>query len=371
MRDRRSIRILKATALPLLAGALLAAPSCTRIESQAAAGHIPMSFGSYVSRPVSKAAAAGVVTNATLPANSSFGVFAFYQPGVVGASTGHWADGGWTPDFMFNQEVAFDGSDYSYSPLRYWPANEENTLSFWAYWPYDLYSADNSGALKFYAAGGTAAYGASSEGLPTVKYTVPQDPAQQYDILFDSFAQTDRIATGGATPGTVPFSFRHALALVEFQIKEGTGALVTSFELSDLAWSGTCADPSTRVWTEQGAVADYVLNNVSADGNVICRLLMMPQALTAAKELTLSYDIQFASSDPNHPEPIVYQGNSGSVRLNDARLANGTGANLTAWEAGRHYVYVINAGFDRIEFEGVVELGEDWTSAGDDNQVHE
>ncbi len=149
MRDRRSIRILKATALPLLAGALLTAPSCTRIESQAAAGHIPMSFGSYVSRPVSKAAAAGVVTNATLPANSSFGVFAFYQLGVVGASTGHWADGGWTPDYMFNQEVAFDGSDYSYSPLRYWPANEENTLSFWAYWPYDLYSAQKTDASGY------------------------------------------------------------------------------------------------------------------------------------------------------------------------------------------------------------------------------
>jgi len=372
MTGKQFIRnILTVATLSLLAGASLGFSSCLRLESQDLYSDIPMSFGSYVPRPASKAAAAGVVTEATLPANSSFGVFAFYQPGVVGSTTGAWSDGGWTPAFMFNQEVAYSGSEYSYSPLRYWPANEENTLSFWAYWPYDLYSADNSGALKFYESDGTTAYSNSSEGLPRVNYTVPKDPAAQYDILFDSFARKDLYYLDCTTPGTVDLTFRHALCLVEFKIKEGTGAQVTSFHISNLYWNGSCSDLSARTWQVSGDPSALEINDLTVEGNTICKLMMLPQTLDADATLTINYDIQFASSDPDHPDPIVYSGNVGSVKLRAAKTAGGDDAGLTAWQAGMHYVYTINAGFERIEFEEVVELGEDWTSAGEDIEVTE
>ena len=110
----------------------------------------------------------GVLTKTSLPSNTSFGVFAFLQNGVIGSYTGRWADLAskhWKPNFMYNEEVDFDGADYSYSPVRYWPSNSENTITFWAYWPYNSdVSMVNSSGLSDYSA--------SSEGLPNIRYTV-------------------------------------------------------------------------------------------------------------------------------------------------------------------------------------------------------
>ncbi|MBR5063849.1 MAG: hypothetical protein IKX05_03945, partial [Bacteroidales bacterium] len=85
--------------------------------------------------------------------------------------------------------------------------------------------------------------------------------------------------------------------------------------------------------------------------------------INADATFTLNYDITFASSDPTHPDPIVYTGDSFSVKL----FKTGTGAyGVTQWEAGKHYIYKIAAGLDRIEFEEIVESSEDW-SVGNPN----
>ena len=82
---------------------------------------------------------------------------------------------------------------------------------------------------------------------------------------------------------------------------------------------------------------------------------------------TVNYDITFESSDPGHPEPITYAGNSGSVLLRSATQQDGTTpAGITAWEPGHHYIYKIRAGFERIEFEEVVVSTDDW-SVGNNN----
>ena len=335
------------------------AVSCAKIDD-APAGALsdePMSFSSYASRTVSRADA-DVVTGTVLPDNSSFGVFAYYQQGVVGSSTAHWSDGGWTPSFMFNQEVEFDGSEYSYSPLRYWPANSENTISFWAYYPYGAYNTSNTGQLKFYESDGTTAFSNTSTGLPLVKYTVPTDPADQCDILFDSFASQDMTYESCATPGTVPLTFRHALCLVDLMIVEGTGATINSLSFGDIYWSATCTDPSSRTWSSHADAGSFTLSSVEIDGTRICTFLVMPQTISASAELSINYDISFESSDPSHPAPIIYHGNVGSALLRSA--------GINEWTAGQHYVYKIRAGFERIEFEEVVEAGEDW-SIGNDN----
>ena len=91
-------------------------------------------------------------------------------------------------------------------------------------------------------------------------------------------------------------------------------------------------------------------------------MLLIPQAIGDGVTLTINYDITFESSDPGHPDPIVYKGNSGSVLLKDATLENGTTpAGISAWEPGHHYIYKIRAGFERIEFEEIVDSVDDWT----------
>ena len=355
----------------ILAGILLSGlASCVKSEIyDGGMSDIPMLFSSYSPRSVkgTKADDTFIAPGTTvLPANSHFGVMAYYQPGTIGSYTGSWDDQAtklWKPDFMFNEDVTFDGTDYSYSPLRYWPANEENTISFWAYYPYSAWAEDNSTDLKFFASDGSTTYsGSCTTGLPVVKYTVATDPANQQDILFDSFTQKDMTYGDCTTPGTVPLTFKHALALVEFQIVEGTGASVYSFEVSNLYRSGTCETLPTIAWTDQGdkssfsidADSEHPLNLVGT--TTICSLLIMPQTLRADASVSITYDIHFASYDPGHPEDIEYKGNTGSAFL--------TAAGITEWQAGKHYVYKISAGFERIEFESAVAT--DW-STGDDS----
>ena len=346
-----------------LAIAAVAMWGCSKAETfRAAEEDVPMCFSSYAAR--TRADGSFVPAGTTvLPDSTSFGVFAFFQDGVIGSTTAHWSDGGWTPYYMFNQEVEFDGTDYSYSPTKFWPRNEENTISFWAYYPYNAYSAGNTGALKFYESDGTTAYSSSSVGLPYVKYEVSRNQNNQMDILFDSFAKKDMTYDNCLPePGTVDLLFRHALALVEFQITEGEEAIIHSFEMTNVYWSGNCANPSASpiVWTGHGNSNSFTISELSVTDSLVCRLLMIPQTLGASSGISISYDISYPSFDPSYPEPIVYKGNGGSARLIDA--------GITSWEAGKHYVYKLTGGYERIEFSEVVEASDDW-SVGNGNII--
>lgn len=362
-------------AATILALAAMLLASCAKVEMGGRAfSDIPLSFSSYSPRPVSRVDTGSFVSGTSLPDSCTFGVFAYYQEGVIGSGTPATWSASRTPGFMFDQKVEYFEGDYNYSSVRYWPANEENTISFWAYYPYSLYKADNSGVLKFYSdAACTAAYTKNSTGLPYVKYTVPSNPDNQYDILFDGFANKNKTYDNCTpTPGTVQFNFRHALSWVEFQIIEGTGAVINSMEVTDLYWSGVCTDVENRTWTAQADMDDFSINNVTVNSAVICSMLMMPQTLEATAELTINYDINFDSSDPGHPDPIQFKGNSGSVLLRSATLADGTTpAGITAWEPGHHYIYKIRAGFERIEFEEVIDAGDDWGTGNSNISVSE
>lgn len=370
----------KSTTYRILAlTALLLAVACSKTETfRMDEGGEAMTFRSYVPTPVSKADAGSFVEGTVLPDNSSFGVFAFYQPGVIDSGVAAtWNASTRKPDFMFNQQVDFDGTDYTYSPLRYWPSNMENTISFWAYYPYSVYSTDNSGPLKFYESDGSTRYTANSTGLPVAKYTVDKDPANQYDILFDSFANQDKTYDNCApTPGVVPLNFRHALCLVDFQIAEGTGADIHSMSLEGIYWSGTCTNPANRTWENQSDLGNMSVQNLTVTSSTICSLILIPQTLAGTGTVSnavfkLNYDITFASSDPSHPDDIVYKGDTFTVNLwkdtGDANVDYG----VKTWEPGKHYIYRLSAGLDRIEFEEVVEAGEDWTVANNNISVPE
>ena len=357
-------------AATILALAAMLPASCAKVEMGGRAfSDIPLSFSSYSPRPVSRVDAGSFVSGTSLPDSCTFGVFAYFQEGTVGTGTPATWSASRTPNFLFDQKVEYFEGDYNYSSVRYWPANEENTISFWAYYPYVAYNADNSGLVKFYSNEAcTSAYTKSSAGLPYVKYTVPSNPDDQIDLLFDGFANKNKTYDNCTpTPGTVQFNFRHALSWVEFQIIEGTGAVINSMSVSNIKWTGVCTDVENRTWTNQTDVATFSLNDVTVNSSTICSMLLMPQTIADNATLTINYDITFESSDPGHPDPIVYRGNSGSVLLKDATQANGTTpAGITAWEPGYHYIYKIRAGFERIEFEEVVVSTDDW-SVGNSN----
>lgn len=119
-----------------------------------------------------------------------FGVFAFYNGQTEWASYT-----GTTPDFMKNQQVLWDEttSAWTYEPVKYWPNNPNDKVSFFAYAPYDETKvwSDN-----------------------TIAYTVNSDVKKQIDLLWcagkaDQTRQAD----------SVKFAFNHALARIGFKVK--------------------------------------------------------------------------------------------------------------------------------------------------------
>ena len=114
-----------------------------------------VSFGAYSGRTLTKA---GPTDDMNLDAlkDLGFGVFATYS------GTADYSEA--TNDFMYNQLVNFDGSAWTYSPIKYWPnptngqAADDQKVSFFAYAPYadpEATAADNSYGITGFSIDGT------------------------------------------------------------------------------------------------------------------------------------------------------------------------------------------------------------------------
>ncbi len=96
-----------------------------------------------------------------LPA--TMGVFAYLTEGSgFNASTS-------TPNFMYNQLVTRNGTTWSYTPVKYWPTNANDKVSFFAYAPHK--------------ASGLTLPANTQKGYPSFTYTVPTAEASQEDLL--------------------------------------------------------------------------------------------------------------------------------------------------------------------------------------------
>ena len=174
--------------------------------------------------------------------SGGFGVFAYY----TGSATWSTAGSSTPPNFMYNQQVYWDGTtanNWAYAPLKYWPNenqpaddegatgvnNAHSYLSFFAYAPY----VDNSMSLG--TSGITALSANTANGNPTVTYVLSDDPEQQVDILWGkrgkaTYQEADGTPnTEAATVNTdltkqttterVSFAFRHALASIDVYVQ--------------------------------------------------------------------------------------------------------------------------------------------------------
>ena len=352
----------------ILAAALVGAVAagCAKVEVEQEL--IPVTFSTYGQRTETKANNTYVAPGGDFAEGVVVGVFGYYHDNSTWAAE---TTGGTNiPDFMYNTALTrqSDGT-WTYSPIKYWP-NEygagadsgENVdrLSFWGYYP------RNAAGLNLYKSGNTTAFDNNTSGIPKITFTQAEDPADQSDLMF---SQIEKDLTKPSINDAVTLNFRHALALVEFQLTEGTGAKLNTLDLTNIKKTGTVEDPGTVPFVWSGVSGEYNthIEDLSVHEATLLRLLAIPQTISAAATFTLNYDITFASSDPTHPEPIVYTGDSFSVKLFDNTNPDPSKRyGVTEWEAGKHYIYKITAGLDRIEFEEIVESSEDW-SVGNGN----
>ena len=189
-----------------------------------------------------------VIENNSQLQAAGFGVLA-YMKGTNGATACYdgenWNTG--APNFMYNQQVSWSTDHWTYSPVKYWP-NDNNTaddsgaegsqtnsyVSFFAYAPYtDLSSSPTIGITGLSANSATTA--------PTITYVWDAEADLLYDAKPDCY-KTDA-AGDGRVSGAVQFNFKHALAQVKFKVRRssdfGMAVTLKSLSISGFSTSGT------------------------------------------------------------------------------------------------------------------------------------
>ena len=211
-------------------------------------------FNAYVNRSTTRGGTQGTLDLVVLQ-TAGFGVYAYY-------TDNHQYNQMSLPNFMFNQQVTYVGSKWTYSPVKYWP-NETGEdaistgidyLTFFAYAPYTAVDPITGNCINDTETGIIRLSHSNENGDPLVAYRVSFEPDKRVDLCW---AVPTLNKTKPTISETVDFNFQHALAALNVQIDADID--VASHNASSL-------DGNTRVWVrsitfegfaEQGQLSMY------------------------------------------------------------------------------------------------------------------
>lgn len=184
--------------LGFIACATLAMTGCTNdgvVAEGAKTQPTAIEFGTYLGRDVQTRGTE--LTTATL---NNFGVFASYtgQNDYAAATA--------TPNFMYNQEVTKNGTNWEYSPLKYWPSTQNDKVSFFAYAPF---GTDANGI--------TVSSQNKATGAPSV--TVEIKGAKDMVDFVAGVQMNKAFDNGASADNTVAFSLQHEMSRVGISAK--------------------------------------------------------------------------------------------------------------------------------------------------------
>ena len=196
--------------LTMFAGALLLISSCSKETGPSGLEGDAIRFDMSAT-PVQTRAMNEVVSDAALR-NKSIGVFASYTGKLTYENTTV------SPDFMYNQEVKYTTNNvWEYSPVKYWPNDPVEYVSFFAYAPYEAFPAEGS------ASGIIGMSRKVDLGDPWINFRLPAFE-EQVDLLYgqrqtavsDGYVYTSWLDQQKQNWGEAPmkFVFMHALACV-------------------------------------------------------------------------------------------------------------------------------------------------------------
>ena len=217
-------------------------------------------FGTYVGRDAQTRAP--VLDDAALKGTKDyykdgFGVFAHYT------GTTAYATPTTTPNFMYNQQVKFADSKWGYTPVKYWPNNTGDLVSFFAYAPYG-----NTNIVVANAA----------VGDPALTFTVNGTVKDQADLVW-GVNETGGLPflnqTKQSITGDIKFTFKHALARIGFNVEamvdEVNGKETGDLDASPETGNGTIDENTKIVVTKVELIGNFYasgalnLNNTTAN----------------------------------------------------------------------------------------------------------
>lgn len=182
----------------LIACAALTMTGCSNDEinvPQQSQGNNAIEFSTYLGRNAQ--GSRGTETSTTFIKTSGFGVLAYYTEQANFANTNK-------PNFMWNQKVTHNGTNWEYTPVKYWPTKVGDKVSFFAYAPYAANGNDKGIVLS----------SNSETGAPTATITLPDDPSQTIDFV--AAVQMNKTHDKGTN---VSFTLLHEMTRVKVQAK--------------------------------------------------------------------------------------------------------------------------------------------------------
>lgn len=279
---RNSYRISHATVLGgcILLLAALCATACTTDNEEAALRAVPLTFSTSVDTQTRAA------TDLTTDNLTSVGVFACFTQGDFNAGTA-------TPNFMYNQELKKEAAAWTYSPLKYWPNNENDKISFFAYAPRN--------------AAGVTLCSNTNTGFPYLDYTVPTAEADQTDLLAATPLMNQSYSSNPTAPGSIKFTMKHALTKVSIYAKSSdlsAGKKVVNslsvtapksgkltYKADGFSWSAS-TDKSTYIATN----TDVTIATATADETVLLGTFYLIPERTSSS-LNITYTVTGSISD--------------------------------------------------------------------------
>lgn len=233
----------------LAASAALLLCACAKVETVKITPDEAVSFGVYASNATKAVSATDYSTLTTdiLKASAyGFGVFGYYTDAADYNSNTK-------ANFMYNQQVTWASTKWTYSPVKYWPnehgasakSTDTDKLTFLAYAPFVENLAIN-GETESTVKDTAATAAVATEGIiamtgnkmaedAKLTFRVPASAEQQIDLLYGVMAakyadvEGDSIGVVGGplqnltkqkTDGKVEILFKHALAKVAIDIRE-------------------------------------------------------------------------------------------------------------------------------------------------------
>lgn len=295
--------------------------------------NVPIGFSNSVA-PATRA------TDLTTDNLTDMGVFAYFTHDDFNETTS-------TPNFMHNQLVEKKNGSWQYSPVKYWPNNDTDKISFFAYAPCNATDA------KGVTLGST-----TDKGYPVLTYTVPQAEADQVDLLAAAPIMNQN-------KGNVDFKMQHALTKVVFYVKsndETTGKKVTTFSIKG-AKGGTLTYHAPINNDDKGFEWSYPSSVIVETFTATATALSVPDKSTAKEAVLSTYFLLPKDVGNTFNITYTYTGTNGleTITLNNQPLPS-----LNKWLPGAFVSYTI--GIDkRVEATVTTDIHPTWGDGGKDS----
>ena len=326
-------------------------------------------FGTYVGRDA-QTRAHSIETAATLATDGGFGVYAYYTDNT------NFDPASSIPNFMKNQNVTStnNGATWTYSPVKYWPNEVNDKLSFFAYAPYDVNSI------------------VTETGNPVLSFSVPTDVTSHKDLMVADATNLKNL-TKQSTTGNVQFNFKHVLSRVGFKVEavidevnnQNNGAVDADSQTEPIAASTTISvqeveliggfhtsadiNMNTLAWSNYtGRTPNYALSSASGDfTSVASNVTIAPQQLNKDSEYMMI--IPHATMAVKIRVKYTVTTTDTSLPDKKSEVVNDITSEEFAFtfDQGKAYNFVLHLGLTSVKLSANVA---DWETATTDHVVN-